>query len=79
MVWSATPDGSRTVATGIAALICAASIVALRGRGLRPVISNPAPATPQVNVYPAFPFAPQPTPDHDDLDDEPGNVHPPQR
>ncbi|GGP32336.1 hypothetical protein GCM10018980_68690 [Streptomyces capoamus] len=81
MVWSsATPDGSRTVATGIAALLWAlASIFALRGLSLRPVINNPAPAAPQVNVYPAFHFPPQPTPDHDDLDDEPDNVHPLQR
>ncbi|MGW2464478.1 hypothetical protein ACWC2M_36685 [Streptomyces sp. NPDC001761] len=80
MVWSATPDGSRTVAAGIAALMWAlASIVALRGLSLRPVINNPAPAAPQVNVYPAFHFPPQPTPEHDDLDDEPDNVHPLQR
>ncbi|CAM5677802.1 hypothetical protein [Streptomyces mordarskii] len=80
MVWSATPDGSRTVATGIAALMWAlANIFALRGLSLRPVINNPAPATPQVNIYPAFHFPPQPTPDHDDLDDEPDNVHPLQR
>ncbi|MFH9090484.1 hypothetical protein [Streptomyces sp. NPDC017673] len=80
MVWSATPGGSRTVATGIAALMWAlASIVALRGLSLRPVINNLAPAAPQVNVYPAFDFPPQPTPEHDDLDDEPDNVHPLQR
>ncbi|MFC8834870.1 hypothetical protein ACFT8V_16935 [Streptomyces griseoincarnatus] len=80
MVWSATPDGSRTVATGIAALMWAlASIVALRGLSLRPVINNPAPAAPQVNVYPAFHFPPQPAPEHDDLDDEPDNVHQLQR
>ncbi|MGW2708123.1 hypothetical protein ACWC4J_03890 [Streptomyces sp. NPDC001356] len=77
MVWSATPDGSRPVAPGIAALLWAlASIVALRGLSLRPVINNPASAAPQINVYPAFHFPPQPTPDHDDLDDEPDNVHP---
>lgn len=81
MVWSATPDGSRTVATGIAALMWAlASIVALRGLSLRPVINNLAPAAPQVNVYPAFHFPPQPAPEHDDLDDdEPDNVHQLQR
>ncbi|MEW2289644.1 hypothetical protein [Streptomyces sp. NPDC047841] len=80
MVWSATPDGSRTVAAGIAALLWAlASIVALRGLSVRPVINNLAPAAPQVNVYPAFHFPPQPTPEHDDLDDEPDNVHPLQR
>jgi hypothetical protein len=77
MVWSATPDGSRTVAAGIAALLWGlASIFALRGLSLRPVINNPAPAAPQVNVYPAFHIPPQPTPD---LDDEPDNVHPLQR
>ncbi|MGW3269045.1 hypothetical protein [Streptomyces sp. NPDC001056] len=77
MVWSATPDGSRTVAAGIAALMWAlASIVALRGLSLRPVINTPAPAAPQVNVYPAFHLPPQPTPEHDDLDDEPDNVRP---
>ncbi|MET8724104.1 hypothetical protein [Streptomyces misionensis] len=76
MVWSATPDGSRTLAAGIAALMWAlASIFALRGLSLRPVINTPVPAAPQVNVYPAFHFPPQPAPDHDDLDDEPGTVH----
>ncbi|MFJ6053638.1 hypothetical protein [Streptomyces sp. NPDC092307] len=80
VVWSATPDGSRAVATGIAALAWAlASVFALRGMSLRPVINNPAPATPQVNIYPAFHFPAQPTPGHDDLDDEPDNVHPLQR
>ncbi|GAA3140065.1 hypothetical protein GCM10017687_65870 [Streptomyces echinatus] len=56
-----------------------ASVIALRGLSLRPVINKPAPTTPQVNIYPAFHFPPQPTPDHDDPDDEPDNVHPLQR
>ncbi|MFH7340647.1 hypothetical protein [Streptomyces sp. KHY 26] len=80
VVWSTTPDGSRTLVAGIAALAWAlASVFALRGLSLRPVINNPAPAVPQVNVYPAFHFPPQPAPGHDDLDDEPDNVHPLQR
>ncbi|MGA4960381.1 hypothetical protein [Streptomyces lavendulocolor] len=80
VVWSATPDGNRTLAVGIAALAWAlASIFALRGLSLRPVINNFAPAAPQVNVYPAFHFPSQPAPGHDDLDDEPDNVHPLQR
>ncbi|MFE7515011.1 hypothetical protein ACFU8I_27830 [Streptomyces sp. NPDC057540] len=80
VVWSATPDGSRTLAVGIAALAWAlASVFALHGLSLRPVINNPAPAAPQVNVYPAFHFPPQPAPGDDDLDDEPDNVHPLQR
>lgn len=80
MVWSAAPVGSRTVATGIAALMWAlASIVALRGLSLRPVINNPEPATPQVNIYPAIHIPPQPAPVHDDLDDGLDDVHPLQR
>ncbi|WP_086709596.1 hypothetical protein [Streptomyces antimycoticus] len=80
MVWSASPADGRTVATGIAVLVWTiASVFALRGLSLRPVINNLAPAAPQVNVYPAFHFPPQPTPEHDDLDDEPDNVHPLQR
>ncbi|GAA2524425.1 hypothetical protein [Streptomyces longisporus] len=80
MVWAASPDGSRTLATGIAALMWAfASVAALRGLSLRPVINTPEPAAPQVNIYPAFHVPPQATPGHDDLADEPNNVHPLQR
>ncbi|MER8226042.1 hypothetical protein ABTZ58_37045 [Streptomyces sp. NPDC094143] len=62
MVWSAAPDGSRTIATGTATLMWAlASIVALRGLSPRR-LDDPAPITPQVNIYPAFYLPPQPTP-----------------
>ncbi|MEU8480366.1 hypothetical protein [Streptomyces hygroscopicus] len=41
MVWSASPAGGRTAATGLAALMWAlASIIALRGLSLRPVVHN---------------------------------------
>ncbi|QNT98401.1 hypothetical protein HEP81_08174 (plasmid) [Streptomyces griseofuscus] len=64
MVWSTTPDGSRTIAAGIAALMWAlASIVALRGL-------NPSPVTHTV-IQPHIHIPPQPSPVHDDLDDEP--------
>ncbi|MFJ6650564.1 hypothetical protein ACIQPS_33585 [Streptomyces sp. NPDC091290] len=80
MVWSATPESSRTIATGIAALLWAlASICALRGMHLRPRIDAPAPAAPQVHIYPAFQFPPRPARGHGGLGDEPGTVHRPQR
>ncbi|GGP80419.1 hypothetical protein [Streptomyces melanogenes] len=77
MVWSAAPAGSRTIATGMAALMWAlASIIALRGLSLRPVINTPvAPAMTQVNIFPAVRFPPQPTPDHDAPGDGPGTAH----
>ncbi|MER5509343.1 hypothetical protein ABT052_29000 [Streptomyces sp. NPDC002766] len=77
MVWSAAPDGSRTLATGIAALLWAlASIVALRGLSLRPLPTTPVLAPPPVNLYPVVHIPPQPAPDHDDLDDEPDTLRP---
>jgi len=81
MVWSATPDDSRIVATGIAVLAwAAASAFALRGLSLRPVVNNfvlPAPAfQPHIEIRPEIHIpAPAPAPD----DDAPDNVHPLQR
>jgi len=44
MIWSATPAGGRAAATGVAAFLWAlASIVALRGLTLRPVVHNHPP------------------------------------
>ncbi|MFF5257145.1 hypothetical protein ACFY4K_34695 [Streptomyces leeuwenhoekii] len=59
----------------VALMWALASIFALRGLSLHPVINSPEPATPQVNIYPAIHIPPQPTPVHDGLDD----VHPLQR
>ncbi|MFF3208362.1 hypothetical protein [Streptomyces sp. NPDC002962] len=53
MVWSATPDGGRAAATGLAALMWAlASIVALHGLTLRPVVHHHPPQfSPNVHVH----------------------------
>ncbi|MEU2743635.1 hypothetical protein ABZ656_52430 [Streptomyces sp. NPDC007095] len=82
MIWSASPAGGRAAATGIAALMWAlASIVALRGLTLRPIVHNHPPQfQPQFN--PALHLhatLPAPAPAGDDYDDEPDNIHPLQR
>jgi hypothetical protein len=77
MVWAASPTGSRTVATGIAALMWAiASIFALRGLSLRPVVHNhlPAPVSqpevrPEFHLHAWIPAPPGPG------DDTPDNAH----
>ncbi|MET9077893.1 hypothetical protein ABZX95_38420 [Streptomyces sp. NPDC004232] len=82
MVWSASPAGGRAAATGLAALMWAlASIVALRGLTLRPIVHNHPPQfQPQFNpTLHLHATLPAPTPAGDDLDDEPDNIHPLQR
>ncbi|MFE5596277.1 hypothetical protein [Streptomyces sp. NPDC056549] len=79
MIWSATPAGGRAAATGLAALMWAlASIFALRGLSLRPIVHNHPPQfQPQFN--PALHLhAILPTPTRLG-DDAPDNVHPLQR
>ncbi|WP_237694010.1 hypothetical protein [Streptomyces sp. SID2888] len=80
MIWSAAPVGGRAAATGLAALMWAlASIFALRGLTLRPIVHN---HPPQYQFNPALHLhatIPAPTPAGDDYDDEPGNIHPLQR
>ncbi|MEV4872865.1 hypothetical protein [Streptomyces syringium] len=77
-VWSASPADGRTVATGITVLAWAiASVFALRGVSLRPVIHTAF--QPRIVIRPQVHIPPQPTPHHDDLDDEPDNVRPLQR
>ncbi|WP_105973640.1 hypothetical protein [Streptomyces geranii] len=73
MVWAASPAGGRTVATGLAALMWAlASILALRGLSLRPVINNHPPEfRPGLHIYATI----QAAPDAADFDDEPDNIH----
>ncbi|MFD5848202.1 hypothetical protein [Streptomyces chartreusis] len=80
MIWSAAPAGGRAAATGLAALMWAlASIFALRGLTLRPIVHNyPPQFQPQFN--PALHLhatIPAPTPAGDDLG--PDNIHPLQR
>ncbi|MGW2425560.1 hypothetical protein ACWC0C_41045 [Streptomyces sp. NPDC001709] len=86
MVWSASPAGGRAAAAGLAALMWAlASILALRGLTLRPIVHNHPPQfQPQFN--PALHLhatLPSPTPPGDDLEDdfgdEPDNIRPLQR
>lgn len=78
MIWSAAPAGGRAAATGLAALMWAlASMFALRGLTLRPVVHN---HPPQYQFNPALHLhatIPAPTPAGDDLG--PDNVHPLQR
>lgn len=75
MVWSASPADGRTVATGIAVLAWTiASVFALRGLSLRPVIHTAF--QPNIDIRPEIHIPPQATLHHDDLDDEPDNVHP---
>lgn len=80
MIWSAAPAGGRAAATGLAALMWAlASIFALRGLTLRPIVHN---HPPQYQFNPALHLhatIPAPTPAGDDFADEPDNVHPLQR
>ncbi|MET9734537.1 hypothetical protein ABZZ79_29025 [Streptomyces sp. NPDC006458] len=77
MVWSASPADGRTVATGIAVLAWTiASVFALRGLSLRPVIHTAF--QPHIDIRPEVHIPPQPTSVHDDLD-EPDSVHPLQR
>ncbi|MER8160018.1 hypothetical protein [Streptomyces sp. NPDC094472] len=80
MVWSASPAGGRTAATGLAALMWAlASVIALRGLSLRPVVHNHIAAPvfqpefrPELHLHTT---SPAPSGPGDDFDDEPDNVH----
>ncbi|GAA3372443.1 hypothetical protein GCM10017744_103960 [Streptomyces antimycoticus] len=76
MIWHAAPAGGRAAATGLAALMWAlASIFALRGLTLRPIVHN---HPPQYQFSPALHLhvtTPAPTPAGDDFGDEPDNVH----
>ncbi|WP_301129080.1 hypothetical protein [Streptomyces cacaoi] len=76
MIWSAAPAGGRAAATGLAALMWAlASIFALRGLTLRPIVHNHPPQyqfTPTLHLH-----ATLPAPAGDDYG--PDNVHPLQR
>ncbi|MCF3143690.1 hypothetical protein [Streptomyces platensis] len=78
MIWSAAPAGGRAAATGLAALMWAlASIFALRGLTLRPIVHN---HPPQYQFNPALHLhatIPAPTSAGDDLG--PDNIHPLQR
>ncbi|GGR45786.1 hypothetical protein [Streptomyces netropsis] len=80
MIWSATPAGGRAAATGLAALMWAlASIFALRGLTLRPIVHNHPPQyqfNPAVHLHATIPA---PAPAGDDYGDEPDNVPPLQR
>ncbi|MGW5098180.1 hypothetical protein ACWEQ1_32225 [Streptomyces nodosus] len=78
MIWSASPTGGRAAATGLAALMWAlASIFALRGLTLRPIVHN---HPPQYQFNPTFHLhATIPTPAGDDFNDKPDNIHPLQR
>ncbi|MEU7428388.1 hypothetical protein [Streptomyces sp. NPDC040750] len=75
MIWSAAPAGGRAAATGLAALMWAlASIFALRGLTLGPIVHN---HPPQYQFNPALHLhatIPAPTPAGDDLG--PDSVHP---
>ncbi|MFC4506134.1 MULTISPECIES: hypothetical protein [Streptomyces] len=77
MVWSASPAGGRAAATGLAALMWAlASIFALRGLTLRPIVHN---HPPQYQFNPALHLhatLPAPTPAGDDYGDD---IYPLQR
>ncbi|MBP5880718.1 hypothetical protein QA995_43040 [Streptomyces scabiei] len=78
MIWSTAPAGGRAAATGLAALMWAlASMFALRGLTLRPIVHN---HPPQYQFNPALHLhatIPSPTPAGDDLG--PDNIHPLQR
>ncbi|TGZ12376.1 hypothetical protein DV517_74710 [Streptomyces sp. S816] len=78
MIWSTAPAGGRAAATGLAALMWAlASVFALRGLTLRPIVHN---HPPQYQFNPAFHLhtpIPAPTPAGDDHG--PDNAHPLQR
>ncbi|WP_103529705.1 hypothetical protein [Streptomyces sp. SM12] len=67
MVWIATPDPSRTIATGIALLAwTTASTLALRGIHLRPQVFNSVHSAPKIDARPQvhIPAQPDPTPDN---------------
>ncbi|MFD9794236.1 hypothetical protein ACFWXK_25170 [Streptomyces sp. NPDC059070] len=78
MIWSAAPAGGRAAATGLAALMWAlASMFALRGLTLRPVVHNHPPQyqfNPELHLHATLPA---PTPAGDGPG--PDNVHPRQR
>jgi hypothetical protein len=82
MIWSAAPAGGRAAATGLAALMWAlASMFALRGLTLRPIVHNHPPQfqpqfSPTLHLHA---WLPAPTPAGDDFGDEPDNIHPLQR
>ncbi|MEW2623642.1 hypothetical protein [Streptomyces sp. NPDC048106] len=68
-VWSASPIDGRTIATGIAILAWTiASGIALSGLSLRPVTHTV--------VQPHIHIPPQPSPVHDDLDDDRDDIRP---
>ncbi|TLQ38743.1 hypothetical protein [Streptomyces marianii] len=79
MIWSAAPAGGRAAATGLAALMWAlASVFALRGLTLRPIVHNHPPQfqpqfNPALHIHATLPA---PTPAGDDYGD---NIHPLQR
>ncbi|MEV6409601.1 hypothetical protein AB0M58_42990 [Streptomyces bobili] len=76
MIWSAAPAGGRAAATGFAALMWAlASIFALRGLSMRPIVHIHPPVgqpefRPELHFHAWIPAPGQPG------DDTPGNVHP---
>lgn len=77
MIWSATPAGGRAAATGLAALMWAlASIFALRGLTLRPIVHNHPPQfNPTLHLHATLHATlPAPTPAGDDFDED-DNVH----
>ncbi|MEU8764766.1 hypothetical protein [Streptomyces sp. NPDC048659] len=77
MIWSTTPAGGRAAATGLAALMWAlASIFALRGLTLRPIVHNHPPQfqpqfSPALHLHTTLPAPALPG-------DEPNNTNPPQ-
>jgi hypothetical protein len=78
MIWSAAPAGGRAAATGLAALMWAlASMFALRGLTLQPVVHNHPPQYQFNPVLHLHTTIPAPTPVGDDLG--PDNIHPLQR
>jgi hypothetical protein len=83
MIWSATPAGGRAAATGLAALMWAlASIIALRGLTLRPIVHNHPPQhqfSPALHIHATLP-APADLGDEPDKSThssaDPGTLHP---
>ncbi|MEV5432758.1 hypothetical protein [Streptomyces sp. NPDC052701] len=77
MVWSASPAGGRAAATGLAALMWAlASVLALRGLTLRPIVHNHPPQwqpqfNPAIHLHAALPA---PAPAGDDFGDGPDTL-----
>ncbi|MFF8431111.1 hypothetical protein ACF07Y_39445 [Streptomyces sp. NPDC016566] len=79
-IWSAAPAGGRAAATGLAALMWAlASIFALRGLTLRPIVHNHPPQYQFNAALHLHATIPAPTPASDDFGDETDNIHPLQR